>query len=194
VRDNFFKIKVIREFILKNHKEKSANIIAIIGLMGVGKTTLGLKLADKLGYYFIDSDQEIEDREKRSINDIFDKNGEKYFREIEKKVIQEVILRDEKIVLSLGGGAFINEEVRKILKEKAIVIWLHASIDNILHRIGYKNNRPLLNKVNKRKTLEDLVKKRYSIYAESDFNFDTGEENQESVINKIVKQVNEYDK
>jgi shikimate kinase len=194
VRDNFFKIKVIREFILKNHKEKSANIIAIIGLMGVGKTTLGLKLADKLGYYFIDSDQEIEDREKRSINDIFDKNGEKYFREIEKKVIQEVILRDEKIVLSLGGGAFINEEVRKILKEKAIVIWLHASIDNILHRIGYKNNRPLLNKVNKRKTLEDLVKKRYSIYAESDFNFDTGEENQESVINKIVKQVNEHDK
>lgn len=194
MRDNFFKIKVIREFILKNHKEKSANIIAIIGLMGVGKTTLGLKLADKLGYYFIDSDQEIEDREKRSINDIFDKNGEKYFREIEKKVIQEVILRDEKIVLSLGGGAFINEEVRKILKEKAIVIWLHASIDNILHRIGYKNNRPLLNKVNKRKTLEDLVKKRYSIYAESDFNFDTGEENQESVINKIVKQVNEYDK
>ncbi len=194
MRDNFFKIKVIREFILKNHKEKSANIIAIIGLMGVGKTTLGLKLADKLGYYFIDSDQEIEDREKRSINDIFDKNGEKYFREIEKKVIQEVILRDEKIVLSLGGGAFINEEVRKILKEKAIVIWLHASIDNILHRIGYKNNRPLLNKVNKRKTLEDLVKKRYSIYAESDFNFDTGEENQESVINKIVKQVNEHDK
>ncbi len=194
MRDNFFKIKVIREFILKNHKEKSANIIAIIGLMGVGKTTLGLKLADKLGYYFIDSDQEIEDREKRSINDIFDKNGEKYFREIEKKVIQEVILRDEKIVLSLGGGAFINEEVRKILKEKAIVIWLHASIDNILHRIGYKNNRPLLNKVNKRKTLEDLVKKRYSIYAESDFNFDTGEENQESVINKIVKQINEHDK
>ena len=194
MRDNFFKIKVIREFILKNHKKKSANIIAIIGLMGVGKTTLGLKLADKLGYYFIDSDQEIEDREKRSINDIFDKNGEKYFREIEKKVIQEVILRDEKIVLSLGGGAFINEEVRKILKEKAIVIWLHASIDNILHRIGYKNNRPLLNKVNKRKTLEDLVKKRYSIYAESDFNFDTGEENQESVINKIVKQVNEHDK
>jgi shikimate kinase len=194
VRDNFFKIKVIREFILKNHKEKSANIIAIIGLMGVGKTTLGLKLADKLGYYFIDSDQEIEDREKRSINDIFDKNGEKYFREIEKKVIQEVILRDEKIVLSLGGGAFINEEVRKILKEKAIVIWLHASIDNILHRIGYKNNRPLLNKVNKRKALEDLVKKRYSIYAESNFNFDTGEENQESVINKIVKQVNEHDK
>ena len=194
MRDNFFKIKVIREFILKNHKEKSANIIAIIGLMGVGKTTLGLKLADKLGYYFIDSDQEIEDREKRSINDIFDKNGEKYFREIEKKVIQEVILRDEKIVLSLGGGAFINEEVRKILKEKAIVIWLHASIDNILHRISYKNNRPLLNKVNKRKTLEDLVKKRYSIYAESDFNFDTGEENQESVINKIVKQVNEHDK
>jgi shikimate kinase len=166
------------------------NIIAIIGLMGVGKTTLGLKLADKLGYYFIDSDQEIEDREQKSINEIFAKNGEKYFREVEKNIIKEIVLRDEKIVLSLGGGAFINEEVRKILKEKSNIIWLHATIDNILYRIGGKTNRPLLNKqTNKRKALEELARKRYPIYKEADFSFDTGEESQEVVIGKIIKQI-----
>lgn len=166
------------------------NIITIIGLMGVGKTTLGLKLAEKLGYYFIDSDQEIEDREKMPINEIFAKKGEKYFREVEKNIIKEIILRDEKIVLSLGGGAFINNEVREILKEKTVVIWLHATIDNILYRIGRKGNRPLLNNsVSKRKTLEDLSIKRYPIYKEADFDFDTGEESQEAVINKIIKQI-----
>ncbi len=166
------------------------NIIAIIGLMGVGKTTLGLKLADKLGYYFIDSDQEIEDREQKSINEIFAKNGEKYFREVEKNIIKEIVLRDEKIVLSLGGGAFINEEVRKILKEKSNIIWLHSTIDNILYRIGGKTNRPLLNKqTNKRKALEELARKRYPIYKEADFSFDTGEESQEVVIGKIIKQI-----
>jgi len=166
------------------------NVIAIIGLMGVGKTTLGLKLADKLGYYFIDSDQEIEDREQKSINEIFAKNGEKYFREVEKNIIKEIVLRDEKIVLSLGGGAFINEEVRKILKEKSNIIWLHATIDNILYRIGGKTNRPLLNKqTNKRKALEELARKRYPIYKEADFSFDTGEESQEVVIGKIIKQI-----
>jgi shikimate kinase len=177
-----------------DNKKKSSNIIAIIGLMGVGKSTLGLKLSDKMGYYFIDSDQEIEDREQRSINEIFAESGEAYFRDVEKNIIKEIVLRDEKIVLSLGGGAFVNDEVRKLLKEKTTVIWLHATVDHILHRIGYKNNRPLLNTVNKRKALEDLIKKRYPLYKEADYSFDTGEFSQESVINKIVKQLKSHDK
>ena len=162
-------------------------IIAIIGLMGVGKTTLGLKLSEKLGYYFIDSDQEIEDRENKSITDIFEQNGEKYFREVEKNVIKEIVMRDEEVVLSLGGGAFMNDEIRKILKEKALVVWLDASIDTILHRIGNKTNRPLLNRIDKRKILEDLAKKRYSTYAEADLKFDTSDENHELIMQKIIK-------
>ena len=171
-------------------EKKPKRIIAIIGLMGVGKTTFGLKLAEKLGYYFIDSDQEIEDREKKSIKEIFAKNGEKYFRDVEKKVIQEIILRDEKMVLSLGGGSFMNDEIRLVLKEKAMVIWLHASLESIIHRVGNKNNRPLLNQGNKRKTIEDLMRKRYPFYAQCDLNFDTDNESHEVIAQKIIKEIN----
>ena len=124
-------------------------IIAIVGLMGAGKTTVGTRLAQILKYYFIDSDQEIEDGEHRSIADIFAQNGEKYFREIEGKTIREIINRDEEMVLSLGGGAFVNPETRKILKQKTLIIWLHASIEETLKRVSSKANRPLLNQKNK---------------------------------------------
>ncbi len=169
----------------KNTKMKK--IIALIGLMGVGKSTLGVKLADALGYYFVDSDQEIEDREKKTVSEIFDKNGEKYFREVEKNLIAEIISRDENIVLSLGGGAYMNDETRQILRDKSNVVWITASINTILHRIGHKNNRPLLNGPDKRKVLEDLAKKRYPTYEECDLKFNTGEENHDVIINKISK-------
>jgi shikimate kinase len=162
-------------------------IIALIGLMGVGKSTLGLKLANSLNYYFIDSDQEIEDREKKSINDIFAQNGEKYFREAERKLIEEITSRDENIIISLGGGAFINEASREILQQRALIIWINASVNVILQRIGNKANRPLLNQTDKRKTLEDLARKRFPIYSQSDLKFNTGEESHEVIIQKIKK-------
>ena len=167
-------------------------IIAIVGLMGAGKTTVGSRLAEILKYYFIDSDQEIEDGEHRSIADIFAQNGEKYFREIEAKTIQEIINRDEEIVLSLGGGAFVNQETRKILKQKSIIIWLHASIEETLKRVGSKSNRPLLNQKNKRQVLEDLAKIRYPIYQEADFDFDTTYLTHEDLIEKIINKIKDY--
>ncbi len=164
-------------------------IIAIIGLMGVGKTTIGAKLAEKTKRYFLDCDAEIEDFENRNIKEIFAESGEKYFREIEKKIIREIILRDEEIVLSLGGGAFIDDDTRNLLKEKAVIIWLYASIETILHRVGNKNTRPLLNQKNKRQILEELVAKRYPIYAEADLKFDTSEINHDSLISKIIREI-----
>ena len=169
---------------------KVKKIIAIIGLMGVGKTTIGTKLAEKTKTYFIDCDQEIEDCERKSISEIFNKNGEKYFRQLEKKIIEEIVFRDEEIVLSLGGGAFMDKETRAILKEKSITIWLCASIDNILYRVGNKNTRPLLNQKDKRTVLQDLIKKRYSTYAEADLKFNTDQENHDALVNKIIKAIN----
>lgn len=182
---------------MKDKKIINKKIIAIIGLMGVGKSTIGLKLAEKLSYYFIDTDQEIEDFCKKSVNEIFVENGEKYFREIEEKIIKNIAERDEKMVLSLGGGSFVNNEIRAILKEKAIIIWLEAPIDTILLRIGNKTNRPLLNGVkksrnllkDKRKILEQLVLKRYPIYKEADYKFSTKDESHQEIINKIIHKI-----
>ncbi len=166
--------------------QKIKKIIAIIGLMGVGKTTLGGKLAEKLGYYFVDSDLEIEDREQKSISEIFGTHGEKYFREVEKEVIKEIVARDENIVLSLGGGAFMIDEVRQILQQKAIVVWLEAPIDVILHRLSSKTNRPLLNSKNRREVLQELMLKRYPIYELADLKIETALGTQETSINKII--------
>lgn len=172
-------------------KNKGKKIIALVGLMGVGKTTLGMKLAKKMGYYFIDCDQEIEDREGKTISEIFAENGEPYFRQLEKNMIKEITARDEEIILSLGGGAFMDEDSRKILKEKTITIWLYATIDAILQRVGAKGNRPLLQTKNRREVLKELSKKRYPIYAKADCKFDTSNENHENLLPQIVKTINQ---
>lgn len=187
---------VFEDFPLKlaEQKEDPNKIIAIVGLMGAGKTTLGLRLAKKLKFYFIDSDLEIEERQRRSIKQIFAKEGERYFRKIEAAIIDELIKRGENMVLSLGGGAFIDPQTREILKEKSLVVWLHASIDETLCRISSKNNRPLLNNPNKRQVLQDLMKKRYPLYAEADLNFNTSAISHDKIIEEIEKIIYEAPK
>lgn len=169
-----------------SNKEK---IIALVGLMGAGKTTIGSKIASKLDYYFTDLDQEIEDRTHKSINQIFQEDGEKYFRQIEKDILKEIIVRDETLVISLGGGAFINEETRQLLKERAITIWLDISIDEIMNRIGSKNNRPLLNSANKREVLNKLYQERLPIYKKADHRIKVGQDNSEIIADKIIEMI-----
>ena len=128
----------------------SGQNIAFIGFMGVGKTTVGYKLANILNYKFIDTDKEIEKHLNMQVSDIFLKYGEKYFRETEEKVITNLF--DEKInntIFSLGGGAFLNEEVHNVIKKNSISVWLDAKIDIIYERIKLsKNIRPLLKEIN----------------------------------------------
>lgn len=168
-------------------------IIVLTGLMGAGKTTVGSKLAEKLGFYFIDSDQEIEDQKQQSIANIFKTKGEKYFRQIEKETIKEIINRDEQIVLSLGGGAFMDDETRLLIKEKAVSIWLYADLDVLLHRIANKNTRPLLNNVDKRAALLDLIIKRYPTYKKANIHIDTGRENSNDLfMRNLVTKISEF--
>ena len=170
----------------------SKTIIALIGLMGAGKTTIGLHLSQNLGYYFIDTDQEIEDRYKMSIVDIFKKYSESYFRQIESNIIAEILARNENIVLSLGGGAFIFEKNRLLLQEKCFTVWLHASLDETIKRIGNKNNRPLLQNMNKRKTLENLIATRYPIYKKANIVIDTTSSGIGEVVQLIIKKISDY--
>lgn len=172
-------------------KMRKSKIIALVGLMGVGKTTIGFKLAQELQYYFIDCDDEMQDRHRQTINEIFAKYGEKYFRKIEEEIIEEIVSRDENIVLSLGGGAFMSEKTRKVLKDnEAITIWLDAPIDEIIKRIGRKGNRPLLKNNNKRQILAELMLKRAPIYALADLKFTTANINSENLITEIINKLN----
>lgn len=159
-------------------------------MMGVGKTTIGKKLAEELDYYYFDSDNEISDFTKKTISDIFTENGEEYFRKIEKNIIKNLVNRKENIIISLGGGAFIDEDTRKILHQNSIIIWLDADIDSILTRIKNSNHRPSLAKSkNKRKFLLELIAKRQEFYEEADIKINTNIDNCKKIIDNIIKQL-----
>jgi len=170
-------------------KPADKKIIALVGMMGVGKTTIGFKLSERLGIYFIDFDQEIEDDQQKTIADIFDINGEEYFREVESRIIEGIIARDEPMVLSLGGGSLNDPKTRKLIKDKTISVWLNADLEIILHRAANKNTRPLLNAGDKRAVLASLIKERYPIYEKSDIKVDTSRENHDIIVSDIIKQI-----
>ena len=116
-------------------------IIVLIGMMAAGKTTIGFRLAKKLNYNFFDIDAEIEKSENEKIAYIFQNKGESYFRKIEEK-IDLVFLEKNNCVISLGGGAFLNENIRKKIKKNSYSFWLNWKIKTILDRISKNKNRP----------------------------------------------------
>jgi shikimate kinase len=173
--------------------KNAKNIICLVGMMGVGKTTIGSKIAKMLDYYFIDSDQEIEDAEKTSISQIFSEKGEAYFREVEAKIIAKIISRNEKMVLSIGGGAFINDNLRQLIKDNCITIWIQASVKHILLRTKSKNGRPLLNlQNNRKKIITQLIAQRTPFYQEAQFSFDSSNYNPDKIAKLIVAELNSY--
>lgn len=141
--------------------------IVLVGMMGAGKTTVGRRLAARLGRHFIDSDEEIERAAGMSIEDIFATHGEADFRAGEVRVIAR-LLRDPEIVLGTGGGAFINPETRALVKAEAVSVWLKADFELLFARVSRRSNRPLLKTANPRETLSRLIDARYPIYAEAD--------------------------
>ncbi|WP_321395777.1 shikimate kinase [Emcibacter sp.] len=165
--------------------------LALVGLMGAGKTTVGMRLARRLGIPFVDSDAEIEVAAGHTISEIFEKFGEQNFRDGERKVIDRLI-SGPNIVLGTGGGAFMDENTRKTLKAKAITIWLRADIELLVERTSRRNTRPLLKKGNPRQILRDLAAKRYPVYAEADICVESGAGAHEEVVNTIIHRLNHY--
>ena len=141
--------------------------IALVGLMGVGKSTIGRKLAQTLQLPFRDADHEIETAAGRSISDIFAERGEAEFRAGERRVIAR-LLDEPPHVLATGGGAFMNAQTRELIRAKAVSVWLRADLDVMVRRVGRKQHRPLLVGRDPREALSALIKERYPIYAEAD--------------------------
>lgn len=165
--------------------------ISLIGLMGSGKTTVGVRLARKLGLSFVDSDAEIEIAADHSVSEIFEKFGEEDFRTGERKVISRLI-SDQPNILGTGGGAFMNKETRKRLLDKTITIWLRADIDHLVERTSRRNTRPLLRTGNPEEILRNLAKIRYPIYGQAAITVETGAGPHEKVVNDIIRKLNQY--
>ena len=117
--------------------------IVLVGLMGAGKTTVGRKLATLLGSDFVDADEEIERAAQQSIPEIFETYGEEYFRDGERRVIAR-LMGERDGVIATGGGAFVNDETRALILEKAIAVWIDCSVETLVERTGRRDTRPLL--------------------------------------------------
>ncbi len=142
--------------------------VVLVGLMGVGKTTIGRMLADKLGCKFTDSDQEIETNRKTTIADIFEKEGEMAFRVIETRTLETLLNEGEPCVVSVGGGAFANKKNRQMIEQKACSVWLNADIHVLWDRLkDERANRPLLQQGDGFSALKDLAEKRTSDYKQA---------------------------
>lgn len=141
--------------------------IALVGMMGAGKTAIGKALAARLGVPFLDSDSEIELAADRTIAEIFERDGEPFFRQKESLVINR-LLEGKPCVLSTGGGAFMSADNRASMTEKGISLWLDADVNVLWSRVKHKDSRPLLRTENPFETLKELHTKRAPIYALAD--------------------------
>lgn len=157
---------------LKTIEFVCAKPIVLVGIMGAGKTTIGRRLAPKLGLQFVDADEEIEKAAGMSVSELFTLHGETQFRIGEQKVISR-LLSGAPIVLATGGGALTTEPTRDLIKELAISVWIKADIDTVLQRALKRGNRPLLKSGDPRETLVRLSSEREQFYAQADIHVET---------------------
>lgn len=140
--------------------------VVLVGLMGVGKSTVGRKLAALLGKDFVDADDEVENAAQLTIAEIFDQFGEPYFRDGERRVIGRLI-EEHHGVIATGGGAFVNDETRGVILEHAIAVWIDCDIDALVERTSRKNTRPLLRNGDPQEILSRLHRERKPFYSQA---------------------------
>lgn len=159
--------------------------IVLIGMMGAGKTAVGRRLAAALEWPFEDADAAIEAAAGTTIADIFAEIGEAAFRDKERQVIAR-LLGGEKQVLALGGGAFMDPETRRLVRARALSIWLSADVDALVRRTSRRGNRPLLARGDPRATLEKLLEQRGPVYAEADIVVDSATGPVNAVVERVL--------
>ncbi|HYJ30880.1 MAG TPA: shikimate kinase [Allosphingosinicella sp.] len=159
--------------------------IVLVGLMGAGKSTVGSRLARRLGLPFVDADEEIERAADRSIAEIFDSFGEPAFRDGERRVIARLVEGGPRVIAT-GGGAFIDEATRALILERCVAIWLDAGIDTLAGRVARRGHRPLLRDKAPREAIAALAERRNAVYAEAHLRVVTDDAGHEEVVGQIV--------
>jgi shikimate kinase len=160
--------------------------IVLVGLMGAGKTSVGRRLAEKLGIPFVDADHEIEAAAGKSIAEIFADHGEPYFREGERRVIQRLI-RNGAQVLATGGGAYMNDETRARIQEHGISVWLKASLPLLMKRVMKRQDRPLLKTGDPEAVMKTLIEKRYPVYGMADVTVESRDVQHGQMVNDVIR-------
>ena len=140
--------------------------IVLVGLMGVGKSTVGRKLADLLDTGFIDADEAIETAAQRSVSEIFAAHGEAYFRDGERRVIARLMAEGHGVIAT-GGGAFVDAETRAMILEKGVTVWIRATVETLVKRTGRRNSRPLLREGDPQTILNRLAHERDPLYRQA---------------------------
>jgi shikimate kinase len=164
--------------------------IVLVGLMGVGKSTVGRRLARRLGLPFVDSDSAIEEAAGASAADVFERYGEQDFRDGERRLVARLV-EGERRVIATGGGAFVDPDTRSLLKSRAVTVWLDAPVEVLAERTGRRNTRPLLRDGNRAETLARLDHERRPNYAEADIHIRSGDGAHGDVVEAIVAALRE---
>ena len=165
--------------------------IVLVGLMGAGKSTVGRRLAKRLGLPFVDSDDAIGDAAGYSAAEVFERYGEADFRDGERRLVAR-LMDGEVRVIATGGGAFVDPRTRSLLNEKAITVWLDAPVEVLADRTGRRDTRPLLRNGNRKTTLERLAEQRGPAYAEAHIRIRSGEGAHRDVVDSIVAALDQH--
>ncbi len=160
--------------------------VALVGMMGAGKTSLGRRLAARLEVPFRDADHEIEAAASLTVSEIFEKFGEPYFRDGERRVIAR-LLGEPPHVLATGGGAFMDLGTRTAMKEKSFSIWLKAPVEFLVARVKKRDTRPLLRNGDLKETIEKLLAIREPVYAEADMTLEYDEDTHSGALDSIME-------
>ena len=165
--------------------------LVLLGMMGVGKTTLGKIVAKKIGLKFVDTDANIEENCSMKISEIFKRKGEKFFRLEENEEVLKS-LKESNSVIALGGGAFINKTIRNNVLKSAVSIWLDVDLKDLNKRIKWNNKRPLLNEENNLKKINKLYDERKNIYKLANHKINCDNQSKESIAKKIITFYEKY--
>ena len=160
--------------------------LTLTGMMGVGKSTIGKKVADKLELIFVDIDEIIESREKNTIREVFKEKGESYFRKLEKKITLKEIKKNN-LVVALGGGAFIDKTVRREIKNSCTSFWLDLNVTDLLSRLKNTKKRPMLDPNDIENSINKIYSERKKIYNESDYRIKCGSMKKNEIVDRVIK-------